>query len=106
METVYFNDEVVSKFRHLTSRRSEHRFETKTGAYRLEFHVTDMLRGHIQARLWKNETLIGEDTKMYIRSIREELWTPKLFGNLWKYLLGGLIVGVLVGLIVGFATKP
>jgi len=101
-EIIYFNDRVVSETRAVFSRTSEHVFEAGSSTYKLEFHVADLLRGHIRARLCKDGKLIGEDTKMYIRNIREELWTPKLFGNLWKYAVVGVAIGTVIGLIVGF----
>lgn len=101
-EIVYFNDRVVSETHAVFSRTSEHVFEAGSSTYKLEFHVADLLRGHIRCRLWKGDSLIGEDTKMYIRNIREELWTPKILGNLWKFVLGGLLTGIVVGLIIGF----
>lgn len=95
-ETVYFNDEIVSDKRNLTSLKEEHIFEKSGHSYRVQMITTSLLKAEVLVQIWKDDVFIGSKAQSLAQTI-------DIKKNLWKFLLAlvaffaaGFLVGTLV----------
>ena len=95
MEIVYFNDEIVSKSRHLTF-SSRHIFQKNGHDYEVNIVAVRVLRGELECSVMKDRQLIGR--KVLVKGI--EVTGKKALWFLLKAFTIGLLVGVTVGFVV------
>lgn len=92
-ETVYLNDELVSSTRNYRT-VSRHQFEIGSDRYRVEYHVTSILRGEINCSLYKNGRCLHRETKAYSPGS-----TKDALKKLGLFFIGGMVFGAIAGVI-------
>ena len=85
-ETVFLNDKEVSSIRNF-GRRSVHHFNIEQDQYELEFNMVKMMRGELHCTLIKNGVHFKTQKLSVYQSSR----------SLYKYLIGGFIIGAITG---------
>ena len=90
METVFFNDEEISKMRSLKF-SSRHIFEKNGHDYEMIIITTHLLRGGLDVLLLKDKILIGRESKLILESYT------------WKKYLKVLLFIFLIGAVTGFS---
>ena len=65
-ESVVINGELISDKRVLTSTRSEHLITHDGREYRVGLHITNILTGNVECKLYRNDLLIGSQYKAVI----------------------------------------
>ncbi len=61
-EWIYFNDQLVSEKRNMTSFTTIHEFESGNDKYRLEYIAKNIFTGKMECTVFKNEQMIGQET--------------------------------------------
>ena len=93
METIYLNDEIVSKKRSYKF-KSEHEFSIDGDIYSVVFKMTNWLRGELCCSLFKGAELITTETKAYYQKNNKLL------------IVSSLVCGLAAGFIFAyFAIK-
>ena len=90
LETVFFNDEEISKVRSLKF-SSRHIFEKNGHDYEMIIITTHVLRGGMDVLLLKDKELIGRESKLILESYT------------WKKHLKILFFIFLIGAVTGFS---
>lgn len=88
-ETIFVNGNEVSNFRNL-GRHSLHPFEIGADQYEVEFNMVSMMRGELHCTLVKND----------VHFQTRKLSVTKSPTSLFKFTLGGFIIGAIVGFTV------